>query len=156
MSAPAQKLAPAPVNTTTRACGLPAIATSAACSSCIVAPSSALCLSGRFSVSVATPRASTVVLMSDMATSGHLHSEHAVAFHARLRSAHRGADRLTEYASCVDRIDDAVVPQARSRVVRIALRFVLPADLAHECLALLVRPLLVARFQAVATHGREH
>src|SRR5688572_25637064 len=154
MSAPAQKLAPAPVTTTTRTRASVASATSAACSSCTVVPSRALCLSGRFSVSVATPRASTLVVTRGMAE--HLHAEDAVAFRSRLRSAHRGADRLAEHAARVDRIDDAIVPEPRSSVVRIALRFVLLANLAHERLTFAVRPRLVARLQTVAAHCRKH
>ena len=45
------------------------------------------------------------------------------------RRVQRGRDAEREHAARVERVDDAVVPQARGRVVRVALLLVLRADL---------------------------
>src|SRR4029077_1066919 len=61
-----------------------------------------------------------------------------------------------EHAPCIDRIDDAVVPEARRRVVRMALALVLLADRRLERVFLFLRPGLAGCLDAVAAHGREH
>src|SRR4051794_6383190 len=56
------------------------------------------------------------------------HAKHAER-RLRDRRVQRSRDAEREHASRVERVDDAVVPQARGRVVRVALRLVLRADL---------------------------
>src|SRR5688572_895789 len=85
-----------------------------------------------------------------------LHAEHAVTLRLRSRTADRQMQREPEYAAGIQRIDHAVVPQPRSGIVRMALRFVLPANFIHELDLLGLGPRFTAGLCAIAAHGREY
>src|ERR1044072_539836 len=89
----------------------------------------ALCSSGRFIQSVATPflcSTSRVSYTSSLLRAGVLHSEHAEAGLFD-RGVERRRDAEREHPAHVDRIDHAIVPQPGGGVIRMALRFVLLA-----------------------------
>src|SRR5215510_2625604 len=83
---------------------------------------------------------------------------HAEDAEARLGYGLFEAERETqrETAARVDGIDDAVVPEPRGGVVRIALFFVLLADRRLECGLFLGAPRAALALDGVAAHGGQH
>src|SRR6476469_7229787 len=77
---------------------------------------------------------------------------------ARLRDGlfERQREPQRETAARVDRIDDAIVPQPRGGVVRIALLLVLRADRRLEGSLFLGAPCAALGLDRVTAHGREH
>src|SRR5690349_20775670 len=59
------------------------------------------------------------------------HSEDAVALGFRRGAVRSYMKREAEHAAGVERVDDAIVPQARGGVIGMALGFVLVADAFH-------------------------
>src|SRR6185369_12646142 len=102
---------------------------------------------------VTTARASEIFMLRFLSSS---HAEDAVAFVGRGRSVRCGVEREAQHAPCIHRVDDAVIPQARCGVVRVALRFIRGPDPVDELALLLFGPGFAARLHAVATHGGEH
>ena len=72
------------------------------------------------------------------------------------RGVERGRQRQAQHAARVGRGDDAVVPQARGGVVRMAFALVLLADGRLERVFLGRRPVAAARLDAVALDGGQH
>src|SRR3546814_19950000 len=68
----------------------------------------------------------------------------------------RRRDAEAEGHAGVARIDDAIVPQPRSRVIGMALRLVLVADRRLEALLLRRRPVLALGRPSVTAKGRQH
>src|SRR3954468_4318655 len=66
-----------------------------------------------------------------------------------------GGEAHAQHPAGVDRVDHTVVPQPGRGVVRGALVLVLVADRCLEGLLVISAPLLAARLEAVASHGRE-
>src|SRR5688572_21379500 len=148
MSAPAQKLLPAPSSTTARTLGSASSFLSEAVSKRVIAGSNALCTSGRFSMTVALPSASTRVmtslLMRTLSKSGGLQraiipagraglqAENLHAEHAEACGCYRGVCRRRkpqrEHGARIARCDDAVIPQPRRSVVSARLPRVLFED----------------------------
>src|SRR5688572_11522488 len=81
-----------------------------------------------------------------------LHAEHAETRAILDRCVETGGYGEAQHAASVGGIDDAVVPQARRGVVRVALRFVLLPDRRLEGVFVLGRPCLASSFEAVAFH----
>src|SRR6516225_12031161 len=67
------------------------------------------------------------------------------------RRVQRRRQPQTEHHARIGRIDHTVVPQARARIIWMALRFVLLADRRFELLFLLRWPGLALRFQVGAS-----
>src|SRR3954471_869486 len=132
MSAPAEKLVPAPTSTTARIASFVAIFFSARVSASTISGSKALCTSGRLSMTVALPCSSTrvtiffwgIVCADRGWGSAILHAEHA-EFRILRRSARRDFETERERLARARRVDDAVVPQTGGGVVRARLAFVL-------------------------------
>src|SRR5690606_33506588 len=119
-SAPAEKLLPAPPSTTTRTAGSAPSARRVVVSWAIRASSKALCRSGRLSMTVATPACVCVMrLESDIAMLP-LHTEQAEAgfLDRRIEAGRYGQP---QHATGVYRVYDAIVPQPRGGIVRVAL-----------------------------------
>src|SRR5260221_1332972 len=152
--APAENDFPAPESTTTRMASSASIERKASVSSAMRASSKALWRSARFRVMRPTgPWRSTA---SDSLTLLLLlHSEDAEARLLFGRVA-GGGERKREHAARVGGIDDAVVPEPRRRIVRMALALVLLADGIPEGFLFGRRPLAALRLDAVAAHGGEH
>src|SRR5579875_373129 len=148
MSAPAENAVPAPVSTTTRTAGSRASVAKTPSSSRTSASSKALRRSGRLSVTVATPRASR-----DSSSALMLHPEDAEV-RRRDRSIKARRDRHRQNPARVFGIDDAVIPQSRAGVIRMALGLVLPANSGLETPLLRLGPGSAAG--AVAPHRRQH
>src|SRR5215213_8373499 len=90
----------------------------------------ALCNSGRFIQTVATPSlcsTSRVSYTSSLLRAVGLHSEHAKAGFLD-RGVEGGGDAKREHSAHVDRVNHAVVPQAGGRIIGMALRLVLLPD----------------------------
>src|SRR5882762_1205561 len=68
------------------------------------------------------------------------HPENAEAGRLRRRRIHAGGERQSQHGAGVGRIDDAVVPDARARVVGMTLLLVLLADRRLEGLVVGDRP----------------
>src|SRR6185369_18077668 len=83
------------------------------------------------------------------------HPEHAEALFLDRRIERSGYGQAEDPAR-IGRIDHAVVPQARARIVRIALALVLIADWRLECLFFFLAPGFARGLEPVAAHGREH
>src|SRR4051812_8298933 len=64
--------------------------------------------------------------------------------------------RKAEHAASVQRVDDAIVPQARRCVVGVPLGLVLAANAIDEAALIRFRPGFAACLQTVASHSREH
>src|SRR5688572_4484104 len=158
-SAPAENDLPAPPRTTTRTESSPSMARKAAVSSSMRTSSNALWRSGRFSVTRPTgPWCSTAraLLIGDFPSwFAFSHAEHAEARFLVGRVASRG-QREPEHPARIGRIDDAVVPEARGGVVRVALALVLLADRGLERLLFVLRPRALLRLDPVAAHGGQH
>src|SRR3546814_374291 len=138
-SAPAEKLGPCAASTTTRtrrSCPTPS---SAAVSSAISASLKALCTSVRVRVMRATPCLS--ISWTKRGKAMLLHPENAEAGGLGGR-VERRRDAEAEGHAGVARINDAIVPQPRSRVIGMALRLILVADRRLEALLLRRRPVL--------------
>src|SRR6185295_13184836 len=121
MSAPAQNDLPAPLNTTARTSGSLWIVDAHAVSSAISSSLNALRTSGRFSETYSTGPSRRTIRWLNMRP---LHSEDAEArFRNRRIAGDRQAER--ERRSCVDRIENPVVPQPGSGVVGRAFVLVL-------------------------------
>ena len=84
-----------------------------------------------------------------------LHAKHAETLRLD-RRVERGGDRQAEYAAGVGGVDDAVVPQPRTGVIRVTLSLVLLADRRFEGFFLLGRPGLAGGFDAVTLDGGQH
>src|SRR5262249_59362300 len=80
-----------------------------------------------------------------------LHAEHAEALLLDRRVQAR-RDRQPEHAPRIGRIDDAVVPEPRRRVVWMALALVLLADRRLECVFFFAAPRLAGRLETIAAH----
>src|SRR5258706_7818647 len=152
-SAPAENDLPAPESTTTRMPSSASIERKASVSSAMRASSKALWRSARFRVMRPTgPWRSTA---SDSLTLLLLHPEDAEA-RLLFGCVAGGGEREREHAARVGGIDDAVVPEPRRRIVRMALALVLLADGIPEGFLFGRRPLAALRLDAVAAHGGEH
>src|SRR5438552_5349111 len=150
-SAPAEKLLPSPASTIARTAGSASSRRNASVSSAIKVSSNALWSSGRLIHTQAhAPRRSIFRLL--MRTS---HAEDA-ELRRQDRRVQRGRERQAEDATRLRGVDHAVVPQARTRVVRMPLRFVLRADRRLERRFLVGAPLPAAGLDAVALDGRQH
>src|SRR6185369_12367048 len=124
-SAPAQKAGPLPARTMTLTDGSPPSSSKAFLREAINASSNALRTSGRLSVTRATPSFfSTSSITSCLCASHPKYAEPGFLD----RRVERGGDGEAEQAPRVERVDDAVVPEARARVVGMPLALILLAD----------------------------
>src|SRR5215472_17331770 len=117
MSAPPLNDAPSPCRTTARTDSSLDKAENAAVSSAIICALSALRTSGRAHVTRTTGPCRSTRNVSNLIRS---HPEDAEA-RRRQRRVCGGGDAEGEHRARVGRIDDAVIPQARGGIVRIAL-----------------------------------
>ncbi len=83
------------------------------------------------------------------------HAEHAEAGVWNW-GVERGTQAQRQHATSICRVDDAVVPQSRGGVIRVALRFILSADGRLEGFLFLRAPAAALGLDAVAPHGGEH
>src|SRR5882672_4146575 len=135
-SAPAQKAGPLPPRTMALTDGSPPMSSNTFLNSEIKESSKAFRTSGRLSVTRATP---SFFSTSSILTSC-LFASHPKYAELRFldRRVQRGGDGEAEQAPRVERVDHAVVPEARARVVGMALALVLLADRLLELLFLLL------------------
>src|SRR5450631_1915 len=152
-SAPAENDLPAPDRTIARIPSSASIERRASVISAISTSSNALWRSGRFMVM--SPRGPCRSMARDSLTRFPLHAEDAEArlFDGRIQGC---SESEAEDPARVGRVDDAVVPEPRRRIVRMALPLVLLADRILERILVRLRPLLAFRLEAVAPNGREH
>src|SRR5512132_4561211 len=115
-------------------------------SSAMTSSSKALCTSGRWRVTVATPSGGMSIVSLLIVTSHPEHPEGRL-LHRRVQC---GGEPEAEHHARVDRIDDAVVPQAGAGVVGMSLRLVLRADGRLERLLRLRGPRQTLGLQVVA------
>src|ERR1700730_16015008 len=83
------------------------------------------------------------------------HAKHAEA-RARYGCVGRSGKTQREQVPGLRGIDDAVVPQPRSRVVWVALCVELAAGWLLECLLVVSAPSLTLGRESIAAHGGEH
>src|SRR5256885_727474 len=143
--APAQKAGPSAASTTARTSLRLPTEWKAWVMSAMTSSLKALRTSGWVSVMVArgpwNSRVSAVVFMKYLAARKEgppSHAEHAEA-RVLYGSVARGRQAQRQHAARVGRVDDAIVPQARRRVIGVALILVLLADGGLEGLFLLGR-----------------
>src|SRR5882672_8394596 len=136
-SAPAQKAGPLPPRTMALTDGSPPMSSNTFLNSEIKESSKAFRTSGRLSVTRATP---SFFSTSSILTSC-LFASHPKYAELRFldRRVQRGGDGEAEQAPRVERIDHAVVPEPRARVIRVALALVLLADRLLELFFLFLR-----------------
>src|SRR5450432_4512055 len=84
-----------------------------------------------------------------------LHPKHAEAG-CFDRAVERGGNPQRQDLARIGGIDDAVVPQARTRVVRMSFALVLRADRSLERALLLGAPRAAFGVDRIAPYGREH
>src|SRR5262249_28933649 len=85
-----------------------------------------------------------------------LHPKHTEARRRGRRRIEPGGERLAEHGAGVGRIDHAVIPQPRGRVMGAALPLILPADRRLELRVLLLPPLPALRCARLLADDREH
>src|SRR5690606_6098891 len=134
-SPPAEKLLPRPASITTRTWASSARARRPSVMAAMRCSSKALCLSGRFSHSVATPALRSIWIRSLIGS----HPENA-EFGGLHGCIERGRQGQPENIAGLGRVDDAVVPQPCAGVERMALRLELLADRRFEGFFALLRP----------------
>src|SRR4249919_2620790 len=84
-----------------------------------------------------------------------LHAKHAVGAFARIGRVSRYRQGKSEYAARIDRVDDAVIPEPRRRVIGMTLLLVLFADFLPEGALFRFRPGLAARLLTIPANNRE-
>src|SRR5258705_863992 len=158
MSAPAENTLPAPAITTTRTSSSALMAAAQAVRSAIICSLNALRTSGRLSVTYSTTPSRRMRSVSYITNRENISLSHPEdpELRRRYRRVEARRQRERQHAARLRRVENAVVPQPRGRIVRRPFELVLVENRLADLPVLLVRQLPVLARQLVALDRGEH